>query len=466
MGFRRRDVLKLVTSSAAAAAMGLQGKRASAAWRAPIVRDVCIIGGGSAGTYTAIRLRDLGKSVAVVERADRLGGHAETFRDPATGTPIDIGVVVFENVDLVKNYFARFNVALNAFPSSMGSSAYVDFRSGRVVNGYAPPPNEQFVPALLRYRQVLSDQFPYLDLGFQLPDPVPSDLLLPFGDFARKHGIEAMLPTMFLYAQGLGNLLENPAIYVLKNFSLQLVNSLLTSPLLRVPGGVAELYDKAAQFLGEDVLFESGVVRVERGPRGVQVYVATPEGLRIIRSKKLVVAFPPSFAGLAPFDLDPLEASHLLRFRPNYYWTGVLRLSGLPPGQSVQNVAPDTPYNIPPLPGVYSISPSPVPELWNVKYGSGRPLSDQRVRANIAADLRRMNAEGTFPVVLGDFATFKGHAPFELMVSSREIAAGFYRRLGALQGRKQTFYNGAAFQTNDSSLIWSFTELLLPQIVS
>jgi hypothetical protein len=29
--------------------------------------DVCIIGGGSAGTYAAVRLRDLGQSVVVVE---------------------------------------------------------------------------------------------------------------------------------------------------------------------------------------------------------------------------------------------------------------------------------------------------------------------------------------------------------------------------------------------------------------
>jgi hypothetical protein len=29
-----------------------------------------------------------------------------------------------------------------------------------------------------------------------------------------------------------------------------------------------------------------------------------------------------------------------------------------------------------------------------------------------------------------------------------------------------TYYNGAAFQTNDSSLIWQFTEEQLPQILA
>lgn len=43
-----------------------------------ITRDVCIIGGGSTGTYSAIRLRDMGKSVVVVEKKDVLGGHTSS----------------------------------------------------------------------------------------------------------------------------------------------------------------------------------------------------------------------------------------------------------------------------------------------------------------------------------------------------------------------------------------------------
>ena len=55
-----------------------------------IRRDVCVIGGGSAGTYAAVRLGDLGASVVVVEAKGRLGGHCETYHDPATGGTIDI----------------------------------------------------------------------------------------------------------------------------------------------------------------------------------------------------------------------------------------------------------------------------------------------------------------------------------------------------------------------------------------
>ena len=52
------------------------------------------------------------------------------------------------------------------------------------------------------------------------------------------------------------------------------------------------------------------------------------------------------------------------------------------------------------------------------------------------------------------------------MVPADDIANGFYKALNSLQGRNGTFYTGAAFQTNDSSLIWSFTESLLPKILA
>jgi heterodisulfide reductase subunit A-like polyferredoxin len=43
-----------------------------------LVRDVVVIGGGASGTYGAIALKDMGRSVVVVEKESRFGGHVNT----------------------------------------------------------------------------------------------------------------------------------------------------------------------------------------------------------------------------------------------------------------------------------------------------------------------------------------------------------------------------------------------------
>lgn len=77
-----------------------------------IDRDIIIVGGGSAGTYSAIRLPDLGKNVAVIEKSARLGGNTETYIDPVTGVSFDIGVIYSHKLEVVTNYFAHVGVSI------------------------------------------------------------------------------------------------------------------------------------------------------------------------------------------------------------------------------------------------------------------------------------------------------------------------------------------------------------------
>ena len=114
----RRQVIKGLAGAGAAAGLGVvaPGTASAAMGTADgdtvIERDVVVIGGGSSGTYTAVRLTDLGKSVVVVETTDRLGGHTQTYTDPATGLTTDIGVMVFHDLPIVHSYFGRFSVPL------------------------------------------------------------------------------------------------------------------------------------------------------------------------------------------------------------------------------------------------------------------------------------------------------------------------------------------------------------------
>ena len=192
-----------------------------------ITRDVCIIGGGATGTYSAVRLsQDMGKSVVILEKTDRLGGHTQTYTDPVTGFPLDYGVQAYHNISVVTNFFARFGVGLSAVPfTTPFTTEYVDLTTGKVVPGYTPPD-----PTLAL--EILAGQlelYPYLPGGYSLPDPVPADLLLPFGDFVTKYGLEAAVPLIWTFAHGVGDLLKATTLYVFQNFGLPQLESIATA---------------------------------------------------------------------------------------------------------------------------------------------------------------------------------------------------------------------------------------------
>jgi len=477
MGFTRKDVLKLAGASAGAAAIGRAGlagagvlpqpeamAQASAVSASSIItRDVAVIGGGSTGTYAAIRLRDLGKSVVVVETNDRLGGHTHTYTDPGTGGKVDIGVVVWHELPIVRDYFARFGIPLEkaTFDSAGQVSKYVDYRTGKEVTGYAPSDPSA---ALGTYATQLS-QYAYLEAGFDLPDPIPADLLLPFGDFVKKYKLDAAVGTIFNFGQGLGDLLRQPTLYVFKNFGLDILRNLQVGFLTTARHNNSELYEAARTELGADALLRSRVIATDRDASGyANILVQTPSGLKIIRARKLLVTIPPKLDNLFGFDLDATEISLFGQFRNSGYYTGLLRGTGIPDNYAVTNIGQDTAYHLPSLPGVYSISPSGIPGLHQVKYGSPYQLSETAVKADILAGVKRLRTAGTLPTTTPEFAAFASHSPFELTVSTGAIKSGFYQKLYDLQGRNRTYYTGAAFHTHDSSLLWQFTEALLPRI--
>ena len=431
-----------------------------------ITRDVCIIGGGSTGTYSAIRLSDSGKSVVVVEAKNLLGGHTNTYTDPSTNETVDYGVQIFHNLDVVRKYFARFDIPLQtAVLGSPGTvTEYVDFRTGKVVPGYTTPdPSAGFAA----YGAQVA-KYPYLETGFNLPDPVPADLLLPFGEFVKKYNLGALVPTLFDFVQGVGNLLDRYTLYVLKYFGASALQDLSIGFLTTVRLDNSELYRKALAELGQNVLLNSHVIATDRsGSAGVKVLVQTPTGPKLILAKKLVITIPPKLDNLIGFDLSFNETSLFAQFLNTGYYTALIRNTSIPPHVVLSNNAPDTPYNLPPFPGLYAISETRVPGLHFAFAGSESPdLSDGQVKSLITDSVLRLRTAGTLNTTAPEFAAYQSHAPFELRVPKEAIAGGFYRRLYALQGQRHTWYTGAAFHVHDSSLLWQFTEGLLPGILA
>ena len=432
-----------------------------------ITKDVCIIGGGSSGTYTAIRLRDFNKNVVVVEAKNRLGGHTETYKDPETGTTLDIGVIVFGHLEEVKNYFKRFDIPLRTIPTSLGPPDYVDLSTGKTVE-YTPPDQAAIGAAMQKYAAEVA-KYPGVQAGFNLTYPVPEDLLLPFGQFVEKYSLDALVPTIFAICQGYAPLLEISTIYIFKYCNLDLVNTLGRGFLSTERNNTGELYEKAAASLGSDALLNTTVVSMDRSsPSGpVRLLVQTSSGQKLILARKVVCTIPLLPSNLHGFDLSPAEASLFAQHTHSAFYTGALRHTNLSAHAPIYALGPGKPYAIPDLPGIYTMNPNAASGLVQVYYGSPRALPEEEVRADIVASVERIQrARGIAEdAKKPEWAAFANHTPFNIMVSNEAIRDGFYEKLNRLQGERHTWYCGASFHTQDSSVLWRFIEELLPRVL-
>ena len=430
--------------------------------------DVVVIGGGAAGTYAATRLRDLNKTVAVVERKGRLGGHTETYIDPVSNATIDIGVISYgKNLDITRKFFGRFNVSLTAadFHLTGLTNEYVDFRTGKILKGLDDEPRG---PAAYRAYAAQLARYPYLDLSLgNIPQPVPADLLLPFGDIVKKYSLLDAIPLLYHYGQGFGNLFNLPALYAFKYFNREIFQNALTT----TRNDNSELYRKAQAELGADALLHSNVITLDRSdPKLVKVVVKTPSGCKLIKAKKILSTIPPVLSNLGGFDLDATEHPLFKQYKYHNYYAGLLNNSDIPDTLILQNLGEDTTYGYPVLPAAYSITPTRVPGLHFFQAGSPETedLSSWQIQTEIVASIERLRAVGTLPSSNStpDYAIFANHSPYLVYVPPSVIATGFYQKVFALQGRKNTYWSGAAFVTHDSTAVWKYTETLIEDLAA
>lgn len=130
-------------------------------------------------------------------------------------------------------------------------------------------------------------QRPYLTDGFNLPSPVPEDLLIPWGDFMQRNQLRALATIAFEYVQGFGNILAQPTLYVLRDFARVSFNSILSSGSINTTNKDTQaIYNKALAKLGSSAFVNADVREVERCDNGVRVVFSTAMGLKVVQSLK------------------------------------------------------------------------------------------------------------------------------------------------------------------------------------
>ncbi|KAF2452038.1 FAD dependent oxidoreductase superfamily [Karstenula rhodostoma CBS 690.94] len=446
-----------------------------------ITRDVVIIGGGAAGSHAAVWLRDHNKTVAVVERSSQLGGHTAVYHHPSTGAPINIGVQAWMEYLNTTSFPHRMGVDTNgSMQFEPLTKHYIDFTSGLPVS-YAPPSPAAEQAALSKYLSLCEKHASLMLPGFfNFPAAgadIPEDLTMDFSAFVQKYSLQAAVPRLWdSTVMGVGDFLRVPTLYVMQASGLVMARAMLGQSRAIVPssGNLHELYERVADLLGGDVQYDSIVVGSSRNETDVEVWVKHRDGIEtVIVAKRLLVAFEPSPVALAPFDLDDEEADVLGKLRFSSVYAGLVQHPSLEGLQSWTNTVPGA------VEGNFSTYPLPahVGRIAHQPGGGGRLFSftavgneedgPESIQALIAQSVENMVGVGTVNATNGTttFPYFANHGLMHSRVSGEELRKGFIARQTALQGRRATWYTGAAFSSGFSTVLWAYNEVLLPRVI-
>ncbi|SPO06218.1 uncharacterized protein DNG_08907 [Cephalotrichum gorgonifer] len=445
-----------------------------------ITKNVVIIGGGASGAHAAVRLReDFDKSVIVIEKKSHLGGHVATYTD-TSGKTYEYGVQSYLEVGEAVDFFARFNITVGVPARIPLTSVYADFSTGQNISDYVAPLAADRSAALRRF---LAAAEPYESMllpgywDFPAPEDIPEDLLLPFGEFAQKYDLLAAMPQMFqVPGPGVPDWVDAPTLHVMQVFGAPMARALTGAAPTFTPTGEdnSELYRRITALLGEDVLFSSTVTKAERNGDGVKLTVTGADGKKTkIVGDRLLISFEPTPDAMAPFDLDEAESAVFEKFTHSKVFAGIVKHPSLPANISIVNTvptaAPDNYLSFPEAPILarfdYMGAPS---DLFRVLIVGDDTLDVDGAQKLVRDSLSALLEAGT--IADGDiddlvFAAFVDHGPMHLRAGLEDIKGGFIQEQYALQGHRSTWYTGAAWSVQFTTLLWAYNDVLLPKLL-
>jgi predicted NAD/FAD-dependent oxidoreductase len=403
-------------------------------------RRICVVGAGAAGLSAAHFLHRRGyRRVVVLESSGRVGGKCcsprlggavvEAGALGATGSYREVlGLARETGVGLVEpphqvvfDEQSREFLPLNsAFRKSLTPASVAALA--------------RYFFAALRHRSLRRPGF----------SGAPAELCRPFSEWAARQGMSALAPLLELPVTGFGygSLDVTPAVYVLKyihtaNFVTLLRLALSRSASFRIAGGYEGLWRAVADRL--DVRLDSRVLNIVRGPV-IRVTTVREE----LECDVLLLAAPLDQA-LAYLDASAEEQDLFSRVRYNAYHVTLCRTRGLP----------DASISLHPLPGPGAICL--LARGWataeaTVAYAYGEPgeIAPDEVSRQLEQTVRKLG--GSLLAVDKQFAwRYFPHVSPELM------AAGYFDRIEALQGSRNTFLAGSllSFETVEDVVAYS-----------
>jgi hypothetical protein len=363
--------------------------------------------------------------VVLVEKEAVLGGHINTYTDDRTGVTVDYGVQAFWNSSTTWGNFKLLGISGEAYSITPLTNAFYGFATG---TSLMVPASTNFTVCAEQF-----DKYAYLAYSWDLPSPVPDDLLLPFQSFITKYNLASVAFNVYFYSQGLTNFLQQLSINAFKMFDSTLFSGLAGHEVVPPPNNNNKLiFEKGLGTIGtSNVLLSSTIIAANRpiNGSGVRLVAKTPTGNKVIMASKLLISIPPFLGNMSPFDLNDREKSIFSPWSYSSYFTMLVNNTGLPSGYRLMNANSSTvTNNIPELPAPYQITEYRIPVLWYVWYGSPSPLTQDEVQADVTKVIMRIQqaiAANSSSHPTPEFVEFRSHTLFKLEVSKQALESGF-----------------------------------------
>lgn len=261
------------------------------------------------------------------------GGHVNTYLDPISKVSVNYGVHAYLRYGNSLAFFERFNIPTTPYVQEAQNTVYVGTDTGSELTAYTPPSFPEIIGAFQTWLKFTEKYADILVPGlwkFPAGPDIPSELLLPLGEFAKLHGIEAAVPLFTVISNlGVGGIKEVLTLYAMLAMGPPVTREFLNSSLF-VPANLSNsvLYDRAYDLLQDDVLLNSRVAAGIRSDNGVKLVVSSPDGGRkLVKAKRLIFTPPPSVKNLESLGLSSDEKATLSTFTgtcPSWQWPACL----------------------------------------------------------------------------------------------------------------------------------------------
>lgn len=396
------------------------------------MKSIAIIGAGAAGLTAAESLKIKGyTNVTVIEKSDRAGGKCCSIQYEGRSYELGAGIVAGSNrtvLQLAKKY------GITLKPLTFNESMYVDVRplSWKEKIRLRHEALFKYFPLARRYKKITES-------GLQ---SVNFDLCKPFSDWATQHKIPLLAKEFAISFTGFGYgyFDEVAAAYVLKYFSLGIIKSFIAKAFYDFPEGIQHLWNVIAK--NHHVLYNTEVQKIQRTSYGVKIQTNKGE----IIADALILASPLD-ESLQYLDASPQEKEIFTKISYTDYRTYACLLKDFPKGHGY-------------LPGNFTSERSGHPVMWYQRYRDSNlytfyilgdwKISDSQCLKNIEAVVHRLGGSIQKHLTTARWKYFPH-------ISPQMMKEGYFDRLEALQGTRQTYYAGELlnFSTVDFSAQYS-----------